>query len=148
MSGAIPAHPLHAFIACRDWMLFSSCGLNFWVALLCYTLSISSLNLFMLYLCLSHTHTPSQQQSSSAVLPFPLLPTIFSYRHWPLYPADEDRGCLCNIGTYVAEKTVFYTRAHTHSRQYIGRDSTQRNRGYNCILHCSPYFTKLTYLSK
>jgi hypothetical protein len=50
----------------RDWMLFSSCGLNIWVNLLCYTLSISSLHLFKLYLHLSSTQAPFQQQSNPA----------------------------------------------------------------------------------
>jgi len=103
----------------REWMLFSSCGLNVWLNVLCYILSISSLNLFKFHLCLSSTQAPFQQQSNIAE-GYLSYPSQYYIEFSPLDACHstlmmKTRGCLCNIGTYAAEKTGFYTRRHTHT---------------------------------
>ena len=119
----------------RDWISFSSCGFNVWINLLCYTLSITSLNLFKLYLCLSSAQAPFQQQSNPAegylscpsqyYIQFSPLDTC----HSSLMMKKEDASAT--LAPMWQRKWGFthtgphtHTHTHTHSRQHIGRHNT------------------------
>jgi hypothetical protein len=86
------------------------------------------------------------------VLPFPILPTIFSSRHLPLYLMMKTEDAFATLAPMWQRKRGFThagprTHAHIFTAVYR-RHNTQRKRGYFCILHCSPCLTKCTYLSK
>ena len=105
---------------------------NVWVNLLCYTLSISSLNLFKLYLCLSSTQAPFQQQSNPAA-GYLSYPSQYNIQFSPLdacYSSlmmkTEDASATL---APMQQRKWGFTHAgmrdtHTYSQQYIGRHNT------------------------
>jgi len=135
-------------------MFFSSCGLNVWVNLLRYTLSISSLQLFKLHLCLPSTQAPFQQQSNPAegYLSYP------SQYHIQFSPLDTCHSTLMmkieDASATLAPKwqrkqgcTHTGARTHTHTHTWHKTQYLEKQR-ITCISHCSTCFTQHTYLSK